>query len=144
MDSEEQTNDSTSTDINNVSHVCATKGCGKVAELSCPTCLKLNLPPTRFCTQDCFKSSWNDHKILHKEVKKLRGDTKYLDDPTSMPTIFNNFPFTGSLRPCQKTPKRNVPESIPRPDYADHSQVGGLQFCVHYYILKEFTESFIL
>lgn len=104
-------------------NICATEGCCKPAELACPTCIKLGLPPTRFCSQDCFKTSWNFHKILHSEVKKLRGDTKYLDDPTSMPTIFNGFPFTGKLRPCQKSPKRIVPDAIARPDYADHPQV---------------------
>lgn len=30
---------------------------------------------------------------------------------------------TGALKPCQKTPKRMVPEGIERPDYADHPQV---------------------
>ncbi|KAG9051603.1 Methionine aminopeptidase 1 [Tulasnella sp. UAMH 9824] len=34
---------------------------------------------------------------------------------------FPNFRFTGSLRPAYPlSPKRAVPDSIPRPDYADH------------------------
>lgn len=37
-----------------------------------------------------------------------------------MPNEFRGFHFTGSLRPYQKTPKRVVPDHIPRPDYADH------------------------
>lgn len=30
------------------------------------------------------------------------------------------YSFTGELRPHQQTPKRQVPDSIARPDYADH------------------------
>lgn len=99
--------------------VCGSPGCGKPAELACPTCIKLGITPTRFCTQECFKESWNDHKILHKQVKKAKAT----DDVSSMPPEFKGFAFTGSLRPYQKTPRRLVPHEIERPDYADHPQV---------------------
>eukprot|EP01041_Mallomonas_annulata_P002099 gene2099-4104_t len=96
--------------------MCSTPGCEKEATLACPTCIKLGLPPSRFCCQDCFKANWNVHKELHKAVKLARADV----DPSTMPTEFEGFEFTGSLRPCQKTPKRTVPDSIKRPDYATH------------------------
>lgn len=98
------------------SHVCTTPGCGKAAKMACPTCLKLGIPPSRFCSQECFKSYWEEHKNLHKEVKAARNKV----DPSTMPKEFKNFQFTGTLRPYQKTPKREVPAHIQRPDYADH------------------------
>ena len=51
-----------------VVHICQTKGCGKPAALACPTCLKLGLPPCRFCGQDCFKANWEEHKAVHKVI----------------------------------------------------------------------------
>ena len=94
-----------------VQHMCCTPGCGKPANMACPTCLKLGLPPTRFCDQECFKNSWNDHKKLHKK-----------DDPSKMPRVFGGYTFTGPLRPFQQSPTRTVPAGIMRPDYADHPQ----------------------
>jgi methionyl aminopeptidase len=99
-----------------IKHVCSSVGCGKPALMACPTCLKLGIPPSRFCSQDCFKASWSEHKLLHGEVKKARSAV----DPTAIPNEFRGFNFTGPLRPCQKTPKRTVPAHIARPDYADH------------------------
>jgi hypothetical protein len=52
-------------------HVCATPGCGKPAKMACPTCKKLDLPPSFFCTQECFKSVWEQHKVKH--VKHAKG-----------------------------------------------------------------------
>jgi methionyl aminopeptidase len=104
---------------NSKTYTCATKDCGKPAELACPTCIKLGLNPSRFCNQDCFKTSWNEHKALHKQVKKTLLETKYLTDPSCLSSEFKDFQFTGSLRPWQKTPRRQVPDSIIRPDYAD-------------------------
>mmetsp|Transcript_4307 Transcript_4307/g.6957 ORF Transcript_4307/g.6957 Transcript_4307/m.6957 type:complete len:416 (-) Transcript_4307:428-1675(-) len=100
------------------SHICTTPGCGKPALLACPTCLKLGIPPSRFCDQTCFKSYWDQHKSLHKDVKKARA----AKDPLTMPVQFKGFQFTGNLRPCQKSAKRMVPDHIGRPDYADHPE----------------------
>jgi methionyl aminopeptidase len=82
------------------------------------TCLKLGIPPSRFCDQECFKGNWEQHKALHKDVKKARA----AKDPATMPSEFGGFHFTGTLRPFQKTPRRTVPEHIARPDYATHPQ----------------------
>lgn len=99
-------------------HVCSSHGCNKPAVLACPSCLKLGLPPSRFCGQECFKSSWSEHKSMHKDVKKARDNVK--SDPSAMPSHFRGFAFTGDLRPCQLSEKRVVPDGIMRPDYADH------------------------
>jgi methionyl aminopeptidase len=82
--------------------------CSKIAKLKCPTCLKQSLPDSWFCSQDCFKSNWSEHKKVHTL------------DPFNP---FPNYPFTGSLRPVYPlSPKRHVPDHIQKPDYADHPQ----------------------
>ena len=48
---------------------CATPQCRKASTLQCPTCVKLELPPTYFCSQECFKDFWGVHKMFHKKSK---------------------------------------------------------------------------
>mmetsp|Transcript_6400 Transcript_6400/g.9655 ORF Transcript_6400/g.9655 Transcript_6400/m.9655 type:complete len:382 (+) Transcript_6400:65-1210(+) len=97
---------------------CASPGCENTATLACPTCLKIGIPPTRFCSQECFKNNWTNHKQLHKAIKLARQEVK--QDPSAVPSEFYGFQFTGPLRPAMVTPKREVPPEIPRPDYANH------------------------
>jgi methionyl aminopeptidase len=102
-------------------HICLTPDCGKKATLSCPTCLKLSLPPSRFCSQTCFTGYFPIHKALHARAKD--AIKKRQDDETknaSMKLAFMQYKFSGSLRPADQTPTRVVPPHIPRPDYADH------------------------
>ena len=83
--------------------------CGKLATLRCPTCLKKGLPDTHFCSQDCFKSSWNLHKLVHS----LTPVAESPHDP------FPNYRYTGNLRPVYPlSNKRPVPSPIRKPDYA--------------------------
>ncbi|KAJ5202092.1 Methionine aminopeptidase 1 [Penicillium cinerascens] len=73
--------------------------------LQCPTCLKAGTD-SFFCSQDCFKRSWGEHKAVHKKT-------------TGNFNPFPSFQFTGSLRPVYPlSPKRTVPSTIPYPDYA--------------------------
>ena len=91
--------------------ICTTTGCGKPALMSCPTCIKLGLPTAPFCEQQCFKQFWSTHKLCHKVPV----------DPLSIPKVFGkDYPFTGTLRPAQQSPKRTVPLEIPHPDYGLH------------------------
>ena len=93
------------------SKVCLTPDCGKPATLQCPTCKKLgkNSP---FCSQECFKTSWNIHKLAHIAAQPQPA--------SSIPSRFGGFHFTGPLRPTHLTPKRQVPKEIPPPDYAQN------------------------
>ncbi|KAJ8317978.1 hypothetical protein KUTeg_003069 [Tegillarca granosa] len=78
------------------SRICETSGCSNDAKLQCPTCIKLGIPGSFFCTQDCFKGFWNEHKKLHKKAKE--------DDKVKDPNAYNPWPgfkFTGQLRPFQ-------------------------------------------
>eukprot|EP01035_Chromulina_nebulosa_P033327 gene33327-44609_t len=100
-------------DATKSSHMCETLNCGKSATMACPTCIKLGIigqqtNKGRFCSQDCFKLFWEEHKSVHKDAKKGQ-----------MPPEFKNFQFTGNLRPFQRSPRRIVPPGIMRPDYAD-------------------------
>jgi methionyl aminopeptidase len=99
--------------------VCETEGCSKDARLQCPTCIKLGIPGSYFCSQDCFKSSWDTHKKLHKQAKE---NAQQKNGPTESYNPWPGYAFTGKLRPLPVGPARTVPEHIPRPDYADHPE----------------------
>ncbi|KAI9888018.1 MAG: Methionine aminopeptidase 1 [Watsoniomyces obsoletus] len=88
--------------------MCTGTACeNEASSLQCPTCLKIG-KESYFCSQDCFKRSWPEHKALHKTT------------PNGHYNPFPTYPFTGSLRPVYPlSPRREVPASIPRPDYAE-------------------------
>lgn len=55
-----------------------------------------------FCSQDCFKRSWGEHKQLHKKTGTFNP--------------YPTYPFTGPLRPVYPlSPRRQVPKHIPHP-----------------------------
>ncbi|KAF7117888.1 hypothetical protein CNMCM5793_007219 [Aspergillus hiratsukae] len=92
--------------------------------LQCPTCLKMGTD-SFFCSQDCFKRSWGEHKAIHKAKSNILSNLfppKVVSEPDPATGHFNPFPsfqFTGSLRPVYPlSPMRTVPKSIPHPDYA--------------------------
>eukprot|EP00882_Tetradesmus_deserticola_P008357 GHRQ01008814.1.p1 GENE.GHRQ01008814.1~~GHRQ01008814.1.p1 ORF type:complete len:202 (+),score=66.46 GHRQ01008814.1:1308-1913(+) len=93
--------------------------CEAPAQLQCPKCASMGLPKAPYCSQDCFKQAWPEHKAVHKSAVsageawlfctkrgKARSDT--------MP----GYAWTGPLRPARIGPTRQVPEHIQRPDYA--------------------------
>ncbi len=67
-------------------HSCVTPNCGAKAKLRCPNCVKLGSKLSQiiyffyqidflgvhdgsyFCSQDCFKSYWQEHKKLHVQA----------------------------------------------------------------------------
>ncbi len=84
--------------------VCENPECRKPATLQCPTCVKLQLEPSFFCSQDCFKALWGMHKLAHK-----KRDEK----------IESGFKFSGPLRPYPYsfTGHREIPDHVKKPDY---------------------------
>ncbi|TEA18578.1 Methionine aminopeptidase 1 [Colletotrichum sidae] len=75
--------------------------------LQCPTCLKLGIKDSFFCSQDCFKKNWGTHKAMHKTETK-----------TGVFNPFPTYPFSGPLRPVYPlSPRRTVPKHIPHPDW---------------------------
>lgn len=89
------------------SNPCATPDCPKPATMQCPTCIKLSLPSTYFCGQECFAGFWKFHKMAHKK-------------PDLTNTLASNGLFTGPLRPYPRTftGLRPIPANHPKPDYA--------------------------
>jgi methionyl aminopeptidase len=80
--------------------------CSSPSKLKCPTCIKLGLNDSFYCSQGCFASDWNKHKVCHVSNEQHNP--------------FPNFSFTGPLRPVYPlSPTRIVPEAIMRPDYAN-------------------------
>lgn len=97
------------------SRICETPGCGAFAKLQCPTCIKLGIQGSYFCSQECFKGNWKFHKELHKLAQ---GGITPKDGYNPWP----NYRFSGKLRPFPQGPLRVVPAHIGRPDYADHPE----------------------
>jgi len=86
---------------------CATPDCSKPATMQCPTCIKLILPATYFCGQECFAGFWKFHKMTHKKPSVDQNA-----EPAGQ--------FTGPMRPFPKSfpGLRDVPEGLAKPDYA--------------------------
>jgi len=90
-------------------------GCGKDgASMGCPTCSKMGLEDNWFCGQDCFKANWDKHKKMHKKARHATDDT--------VMKAFDNYKFTGPLRPAPRKRQRLAPKDIPAPDYADDGE----------------------
>lgn len=100
-------------------------GCGgEASSLQCPNCIKLGITGSVFCSQTCFKDNWSSHKLVHKP--KTNSSPSLVSPQPYNP--WPNFSFTGSLRPMYPlSQKREVPECIMRPDYADHP--NGVSAC---------------
>lgn len=56
--------------MTDVIHKCETPSCNNNATLQCPTCLKMGIQGSYFCSQDCFKGSWKNHKVIHALARK--------------------------------------------------------------------------
>ncbi|XP_019909779.1 methionine aminopeptidase 1 isoform X1 [Esox lucius] len=102
---------------------CETEGCSIEAKLQCPTCIKLGIQGSYFCSQECFKGSWATHKQLHKKAKEDKNQHEAqncLENDTNTDP-WPGYRYTGKLRPHYPLiAKRPVPSDIQRPDYADH------------------------
>uniref|UniRef100_A0A670KFK8 C6H2-type domain-containing protein n=1 Tax=Podarcis muralis TaxID=64176 RepID=A0A670KFK8_PODMU len=104
--------------------VCETSGCSSEAKLQCPTCIKLGIQGSYFCSQECFKGSWATHKLLHKKAKDEKAKREvsaWTVDGDINTDPWAGYRYTGKLRPHYPLmPTRPVPSYIQRPDYADH------------------------
>ncbi|TMS21800.1 Methionine aminopeptidase 1 [Larimichthys crocea] len=80
---------------------CETEGCSKDAKLQCPTCIKLGIQGSYFCSQECFKGSWGSHKLLHKKAKedKNQNESKNCVEKDINTDPWPGYRYTGKLRP---------------------------------------------
>ncbi|KAK7014889.1 methionine aminopeptidase [Favolaschia claudopus] len=86
------------------------------SRLECPTCNKIGIRGSFFCGQECFKSGWKNHKILHNIVKLDPNGIG--QDGTVNP--WPNFKYTGALRPVYPlSARRTIPPHIPLPEYVE-------------------------
>ena len=84
--------------------------------------VSISIQGSFFCSQECFKGNWDLHKNLHKLAK-----SDFSSQSSKKAGLFNPWPgynFTGKLRPASQSATRVVPDHIPRPDYANHPEVG--------------------
>jgi len=132
---------------------CATPGCTQslTQRLSCPKCIKLGLPPSYFCSQQCFTSNYKQHNILHKTFIKLKQaqelqaqqqaqasndgvtcmQTESKNIKLSLPYWGYDYNFTGLLRPALQSPKRPITKPIiNKPDYA--TEPSGVSYSEQY------------
>ncbi|KAI0736981.1 hypothetical protein C8Q72DRAFT_802611 [Fomitopsis betulina] len=49
------------------------------SRLECPTCHKLGVNGSLFCSQECFKVDWKTHKIVHDIATRKQP---LLEDPS--------------------------------------------------------------
>jgi methionyl aminopeptidase len=100
---------------------CENKGCGNVARFKCPSCIPFGIN-TYYCSQDCFRSSWPNHKLVHTLSQYMTDASNESKDPAGAPpdnyNAYPNYRYSGKLRPWPTTPKRSVPETIAKPEYA--------------------------
>jgi hypothetical protein len=88
--------------------VCATPGCGLLAAMACPTCIKLGLPVTIFCSQSCFKEYWPEHKKIHRwsgDGEMILQECNAIDDHLSPLGIHSSIDLevvTGARLRCCK------------------------------------------
>ena len=120
--------------------VCCTTGCGKPASMHCPTCKDLGATDAaHFCSKECFKGFWEEHKLVHKRYKEAQAAALALLSAAAssagssrplvrVPQGFEGHSFTGRLRPGDVSPQMRVPRGIACPDYADsavpHSELA--------------------
>lgn len=97
--------------------MCESPGCDVSAKLQCPSCIKLGIQGSYFCSQECFKKSWKSHKVIHQIAQ---GDQTSEAEKEYNP--WPNYRYTGRLRPFPQAAPRTVPKNIQRPDYADHPE----------------------
>ena len=76
--------------------------------------VKIGLPDSYWCGQDCFKQNWSHHKNHHNLYVERNGE--WVD------RRFGDWKYGGPLRKGKEGPPRLVPKEIPRPCYVNHMQ----------------------
>ncbi|GBF95512.1 methionine aminopeptidase 1A [Raphidocelis subcapitata] len=92
--------------------------CNEPSKLQCPKCVEQGLPKAPYCSQECFKAAWGEHKKCHKSASLADGWAFCTRRGRSRAATMPAFNWTGDLRPFKIGPPRQVPEHIARPDYA--------------------------
>ena len=79
-------------------HGCTCR-CSKEGQLQCPKCREMGMPRQMsvFCSQECFKAAWAEHKGMHKAstASYMYAISNGRERSATMPA----FAWTGPLRP---------------------------------------------
>ncbi|GAA5918200.1 hypothetical protein JCM6882_005148 [Rhodosporidiobolus microsporus] len=107
-------------------------GCGRPADrkLTCPKCQAKGIDDAQFCSSECFRTNYQAH---HQKFHVKVDSSGYVfpegtHDPFHTPTALRQFPgftYTGPLRavyPDTAVPRREIPASIKKPDYATNAE----------------------
>lgn len=109
--------------LTQMSKICSSSQCSASASLRCPTCIQLEIDSDEsyFCSQDCFRSAWKQHKALHVQRGSEKGAQTVVQNlkrnNKAEQKQWANFRYSGKLRPGTVSPKLTVPDYIPKPDY---------------------------
>ena len=101
---------------------CANSLCNRPAgTLQCPVCLNAGKTGSEafFCGQECFKSSWPIHKLLHGNLFNNKSSYSSVIGSGLSYNPYPNYKYSGKLRPYPLSETRVVPSNINRPDYAE-------------------------
>lgn len=121
---------------------CSSRDCNGPGKFRCPTCVKLEIQPeddSYFCSQECFRSSWKEHRLIHR----TSGPARALDHSAKRRrAAFQDFAYTGPLRVGEVVmPIRTVPSHIAKPDYAlDGHPKGEVKFNSSSHCFRIFDE----
>ncbi|KCV72129.1 methionyl aminopeptidase [Fonticula alba] len=89
----------------------------KAATLQCPSCLKIPLLAQSrgsfFCSNECFKSVWNVHKLVHLAAERKYAPYGSIGKPM----------FRGELYPWPLSPLRKMPPGW-KGVYPDYAKTG--------------------
>lgn len=101
-----------------VAGACQRTGCSNPANMVCPTCKKLGIRGSFFCSQECFKEAWPEHKVIHKMLRDAAAASSSDTGEKRVSSVFSGYKFTGTVRPAYVSPMEPFADHIPRPDYA--------------------------
>jgi methionyl aminopeptidase len=108
--------------------------------MSCPTCKELGaFDDAAFCGKECFQGFWPVHKLVHKRYKEAQAQALAMIAAATaasaaagggaassarasllrLPRGFEDYSFSGKLRPAAVSEQMTVPPHIARPDYAE-------------------------
>ncbi|KAK3331388.1 methionine aminopeptidase [Apodospora peruviana] len=109
---------------------CSGAECGREAgSLQYPTCPKLGLEGSYFCSQECFKINWASfpsswgHGLEYRLTTLTRTKSRSTNSFTKERKVgyhnpFPSYPFTGPLSPVYPlSQRRPVPDHIRKPDW---------------------------
>ena len=79
--------------------ICNANDCSNLAVLFCPTCQKLTIDPSLscFCSQECFKGAWREHKKIHTDHTNIDFTFVFISTDPAIDLREIRAPLSGGL-----------------------------------------------